>query len=708
MSEKLLDEFPKPTYEEWLKLVENQLKGVPFEKKLMKTLFKGTSIKPLYQSSDVQGFQGHSSPSGRFPFIRGSQSAGHTVNAWEITQQLRYPTVEQLNEAVCFDIPRGLSRFSIILDSAGKHGQDPDTQFYKRIGEDGVSIFCLPDMTRLFDKIDLADVSLQIEAGGAVIPFFSMLIAHLKETRFSLADLHGTVIFDPLSSLASTGTLDRAITDIYAEMASLMSWTKQNTPSLKVLGIDLRPYYEGGGHAVQELAFAIATGTEYVRELLDRECDLESIEENLQFILCIGSDFFTEIAKFRALRSLWSQVVRAFGGKTITQKGLLQGHSSQRNKSITDPHVNILRTTTEAFSGVIGGCDIIGISPFDELSGLPDAFSRRVARNLQIIIREECHGHKTIDPSGGSWFIENLTNQIARNAWTLFQEIEEKGGMLKCLKDGYIQQMIVENKQQQEDEVVSRKHVVVGSNMYANLEEEALKTTPPDLDSVSSLRLEDVKEYAGSRTGPPNLEKLHEMSMSMVNGNIDMIEAAIEAASNQSTLGESGGALSKRNERITITFLQPYRDSEQYEDLRRKSSAYRSKTGSYPSVFLANMGPVQQHKARVDFTIDFLKPGGFSTIVGNGYESPSKAAEAALKSKAKIVVICSSDDTYPELVPELSKLLKNEAPETFLLVAGFPKDHIESFKSHGVDEFIHLRANHLKILQLLQNKVGIE
>jgi len=709
MSEKFLDEFSNPTYEDWLKLVDTQLKGVPFEKKLVKELFTGISVKPLYRQSDNQELQSHSNPSGQFPFVRGFQASGHTANAWEITQQWRYPTVDQFNEAACHDIPRGLSRLSINLDSAGKSGQDPDPKLVGLIGKDGLSAFCVADMATLFSNINLPDLCLQIEGGLAAVPFLSLIVAHLQTKQIPTASLKGTLVFDPLALLAEFGKLDRSIADIYREMAGLIQWTGKSAPSLKALGIDLQPYYESGGNAVQELAFAMATGAEYIRNLTDLGCEIDQIAHNIQFLFSIGSDFFTEIAKFRAIRSLWAQVIKAFGGETAAQKTSLQGHSSKRNKTVNDPHVNILRTTTEAFSGVIGGCDIISVAPFDETTGLPDDFSRRVARNIQIILREECHGHKTIDPSGGSWYVENLTDQLARSAWLLFQKIEKNGGMLQSLQDGIVQEKVTENKRQIKQRVSLRKQVIVGTNLYVDIEEKNPQFNYPDYESIGKQRSQYLKSFRESRTPTPDLTKIKDPSLKSDPPGSDMINAAIAAASNNATLGEIYSTMvDQKAMELTITPLEIRRDSEDFEKLRKRALAFENRTGNAPFVYLANMGPAQQHKARVDFSIDFLKPGGFSTITGKGFDTSMEAAKAALDSKAKIVVICSTDDSYPELVPDITQAIKKEKPETLVLVAGYPKDHVDSFKKQGVDNFIHLKADNLEILNMLQKQVGIE
>ena len=708
MSEKLLAEFSKPTYEDWLELVEKQLKGVPFEKKLVSQPFEGVAIKPLYLKSDVADLSGHFNPAGQFPFIRGTQASGQTVDGWEITQHFKYPTISQFNEAAILDIKGGLSRLFVVLDSAGKNGLDP-VATTSGIGKDGVSIFSGEEMADLLNGIDLENLSIQIEAGTAAVPLLSLLLAHLQKSGIPFDKLKGTVIFDPLAQLAVSGKLNRNTEAIIREMASLTNWSKDSAPSLKVLGVDLRPYHESGANTVQELSFAIATGAEYIRSLGDLGCDIDQIATNLEFIFSIGSDYFTEISKFRAMRSLWAQVIDAFGGQAASQKVSLQGHSSRRTKSTKDYHVNILRTTTEAFSAVIGGCDIISIAPFDDTLGLPDEFSRRVARNIQIVIREECHGHKTIDPAGGAWFVENLTDQLAKKAWELFQKIETAGGMRQSLNDGFIQNQIASSSKDIEQAVANRKQVIVGTNLYANLEEGKPESQQADLAAISLQRLTDFQTFKQSRQKTPDLNILKKALSDAVEGSSSIIEAVIEAAENDATLGEISATLASGSPaEPSIQPLTSRRDSEAYESLRDKADAYKDSRGGYPEVFLANMGPVSQHGARVDFSIDFLKPGGFLTISGNGFSSASEAADAALKSNARIYVVCSTDETYPDLVPEFTKMVKTQKPDSVVAVAGFPKDHIEAFKNDGVDEFIHLKANNLEILTSFQKKAGVD
>jgi methylmalonyl-CoA mutase len=503
---------------------------------------------------------------------------------------------------------------------------------------------------------------------------------------------------DPLGVLARRGTLPLSLERAYDEMAHLTEWATTHAPNLQTIAVHGHPYHNGGGNAVQELAFTLATAVDYIRAMQQRGLNIDSIAPRLGFAFSLGSNVFMEIAKLRAARLIWSQAVVAFGGNEESQKMSIHARTGALNKTLQDPYVNMLRTTVESFAGAIGGCDSMHVAPFDDVFRQPDEFSRRIARNTQIILQEECNLTRLIDPAGGSWYIETLTDTLARDAWALFQEVEQQGGMFKALQAGMPQEKVAEVAKARAQALETRKDVLVGTNMYANLYEKPLEDRAPDPATVKQERAAQVKRSgAGS-------DKLSTLSGATGTARV---EAAIEAALAGATLNELVSTLrSGDSGQPSITPVRSHRVAEMFEILRANATAYQNQTGKRPQVFLATMGPLVQHKGRADFTTGFLEVGGFEMIRPSGFDTPEQAAKAAIDSGARIVVICSTDDTYPDIVPSLTKQIKEATPEITVILAGYPADHVESFKAAGVDDFLHLRANCYRMNVQLQQKIG--
>ena len=697
---KLLTEFAAPTYEQWLELVEQQLKGAPFEKKLVTQSTEGLAIQPIYQRQD--GLDSSLPLPGEFPFIRGTNASGLISRGWEVSQQYLYAEPSEWNQAVLYDLSNGLTSISLTLDEAGKAGLDPDQAKKGQVGNQGLSVHNKADLARAFAGMDLSQTSLMVHPGEAILPFFSLLMAYCSEHNIAKKDLQGAMVVDPLAILASNGDLKRSSNQIYDEVASCTRWAASENLGIKTIGIDLGPYAESGANAAQELALAMAGAVETLREMQTRDLSLDLTASNICFFVTVGSDFFKNIAKLRALRGLWARVVSACGGTASSQKTTLHVNTLRYNKTVTDPYVNLLRATTEAYSGILGGCDSLAVAPFDEPFGLPDEFSRRVSRNIQYILKEECQGSKVIDPAGGSWFVEQLTDQLAEKAWLLFQEIEKQGGLRQTLQNGFVQESIKATAAKREVETAQRKNIIVGTNMFPNLEEEMLPSRLPDYEALFKKRSTEATQHK------KELGEALEANKTLGNDpSAEAVTKAIQLAEKGLTLGLLNAALQQKTTNLQVKPLNIHRVSGEYEQLREKAQQYKQKHGTFPPVFLANMGPVSQHKARADFAAAFLQPGGFLVLGEQSFDSVEAAAQATLESQAKIVVICSTDNTYPDLVPPFVKEVKLANPDITVAIAGYPKEQVDSFREAGVDAFIHLKANNLQCLKTFQDKAGV-
>jgi len=703
-----LDEFEIPTYEQWLATVEQQLKGVPFEKKLITETLEGIKLQPLFRGDELAARQQGLSEPGQYPFTRGGRASGSVFRTWEVSQAMDYATPAQFNTIAVEDVQRGLTALTIRLDRAARKRLDPDRSISGEVGCDGLSIFQLGDLATAFSGLKLKELYLLIEAGQSALPFFSLLLAYLKQEAITAAEIRGHLVSDPLAEWAVSGRLESSLTNLYDELAVLITWANREMPAFRVLGIDGRCYREAGANAVQELAFSLASAVNSLREMLKRGLTIDEAASHIVISLTAGSEYFMEMAKFRCARQLWANIVRACGGREDSGRLVLAASSARYDKTLHDPYVNMLRATTEAFAGVIGGVDILSIAAFDALFGTPSHMGRRIARNVQIILREECHLDRVVDPAGGSWFIEHLTEEMGRKTWELFQRVEKSGGMEQALSDGWVQTEIEALDVRRRTLLAGRKKVTVGTNMFANLSETLPRHAFPDLAAVYQERLAEMQQHRLAGPGIP-IAAIPKTWTPSEPGSVIALSATLHQSATQgATLGEIGQTLhSSQSPSATCRPLSLQRGSEAYEELRRRSEAFKRKTGEYPRVFLANLGPLKQHKARADFATGFLEPAGFAIIYSNGFAEVTEAVEAAIASESLWVVICSTDETYPALVPEFMRLIRQRKPEIKVALAGYPLDQLESLQAAGIDAFIHLKANNLQLLQRFQEMVGI-
>jgi methylmalonyl-CoA mutase len=509
---------------------------------------------------------------------------------------------------------------------------------------------------------------------------------------------------DPLGVLAHAGKLPQSLAGAYREMTALTSWAAQYAPRLQTICVHSRPWHDAGGHAVEELAFTLATALEYFRELNQRGLGVNTVAPQMRLAVNVGSNFFMEIAKLRALRMLWSRLVSSLGGGEAAQRASLHVRTARWNKTVCDPYNNLLRTTIEAFAGVLGGADSLQVGAFDETVRPADDFSRRIARNTQIILQKECLLTQVIDPAGGSWYVESITAELAQRAWTLFQEVEKLGGMAAALRAGFPQQKTAATAAERIQAVTRRRQSIVGVNQYANPKEKPLPVPVTDPEHFQKRRAQQVASLRTSLDDADNAAVLKDLARLVEADETGLFEAAIAAAERGATLGELTRSLRIRDAAPeVITRVHLTRAAASVEDLR----AAMNRQSERARVFLCNLGSLKEHKARADFARGFFSVGGFEVISPAGFKTPADAAAAFAKSGARVAVICSTDDNYPALVPVLVPLLKAAVPEAIIVLAGYPTEQIAAHKQTGVNEFIHLRADVMETLRLIQLQLGI-
>ncbi len=701
---KLLAEFEPGTYAKWREVAEKSLKGAPFERKLLTKTDEGIVLQPIYTRDALEELAYVDCLPGTLPYLRGKAALGNAVNGWEVCQEIPCATPEALNRALTEDLGRGQNAVPLRIDSLTAEGLDPTPDTSDRVGDQGVSIGTTRDLSVLFDHISLLDHPLYLEAGASGIPLAAVVFAYLDQQGVAPSGVKGAIEFDPLAQLARSGTLQGARGSVWDEMASLVEFAGTNALQLKTIGVSSAPYHMAGADAVEELACALATGVAYLRELVRRGLDINQVAQQMRFSMMVGSHFFMEVAKLRAARIAWACAVEAFGGDEDARRMTLHARSSTWNKTRSDAHVNLVRTTAEVFAAAVGEADSIHGGFYDEPLGPPDTFSRRLARNTHAVLREESHLGQVVDPAGGSWFVEQLTDELAQKSWRLFQQIEQRGGMTSALEEGFVQQQVEQTASGKAAALASRKAVLVGTNMYPNVDEQLPKSSSSteDIYVQRSAALEKCRAERDETACRSALEAL-------TGGATDrtgLIIRAIAAAQHGATLGEITKALHRDRAAVTVKPLRPQRGAEGFEALRHRARAFAERTGEGPRVFLANVGTVAQHKARADFSADFFEVGGFEILRNDGFATPQLAAAAAVKSGAPIAVICSTDDQYPTLVPEFIEALGAERPSIQVVLAGYPKDQINAHKGAGVNAFIHIKANVFETLDQFLKHIG--
>lgn len=702
-------EFDTLDVADWRQLAAESNSGKPFEKLTTPTV-EGITIQPFYTADDVAELTfPHTSP-GFPPYVRGLSAAGYLQQPWLVAQELAYPTPSQLNRALLDDLDRGQTVVNILLDDPTRSGLDPDQARPGEVGRGGLSLATVKDVAATLAGVNLAATPLMVRAGTVALPLLALLVGHVRRQGNDTAVLHGWLEDDPLGVIAHQGTLPVSLWQAYDEMANLTRWAADHAPRLGTIAVHTYPYHSAGAHAVQELAFALATGAAYLRELSDRGVPIAMAAPRLRFDLSIGSQFFPEIAKFRAARLLWSQVVEAFGGDTAAQRLTLHARTGRYDKTLTDPHVNMLRVTTQALSAALGGVDSLHVSPYDEPARLPNDFSRRIARNVQIILQSEVHLTQLVDPAGGTWAVEALVNEMAQRAWALFQRIEADGGMWAALQSGLIQSEVGATHAARAANLAQRREVIVGTNQYANPAEQPLAADTIDYKAVYRERAAQLAHHRSHDDDPSaHVAALERLGQMLDAPPEQMVESAIAAAQAGATLNEITRTLHLNDrQRPTITPLTLRRASEPWEALRDEARAFAAANGRPPRVFLAAMGPLRQHKARADFAQGFFEPGGFEVITPAGLPTAEDAAAAALAAEADAVVVCSTDETYPVLVPPLAAAIRAAKPAMPILVAGRPGDHEAAYRTAGVTGFIYLGADCLAANRLLLDAVGRE
>ena len=695
-----LDEFTPPTDEEWKAACEALLKGAPFEKKMFTKTYEGITFDPMYTRKHTEEILPKSVMPGMGDYLRGVDAAGYIGRPWGIAQACDETLPSENNELLRHENDKGSTIYHIVLDSASRAGID--ARQAEKVGDLGTSVTTVEDMHTMLAGLDLAKFPLYMYAGANAVPLLSLVAAARRAAGEDVGKLHGIIGADPIGAFVTDGKLPASLDAHYDSLAAAARWATAHAPRVRTVFVRSDVYSSGGANDVQEVAACLATAAAYLRALCERGLTIDEAAAQIAFGFSMGANFFLQIAKLRAVRPIWAQIVKAFGGSAESQKMHIHARPALFFKTIYDPYVNMLRNTTEIFSGVVGGIDSFESAPFDEPIRKGDEFSRRIARNIQIMLQEEFGLLQPIDPAGGSWAVETLTRQMKEKIWAQFQEIEKQGGIVAALRSGSVQEGIAKVLESRFKSADLRKDRIVGNNMYPNMTETLLDPRPEDTAALKEQRTKDIEAYLS------DIDMVHRdeaLAAFKADGTLDHgIEAALAGA----TIAELMAVVTEGKGAEQIAAIAPHRWSERFETLRRRTEDYKAEKNDNVKIFLANMGPIPQHKARADFTTGFLQVGAFEVLTNDGFKTVEEAADAARASGADAVVICSTDATYPEIVPALAPKLHEVLPNARVFLAGAaPKDLLETYKEAGIDEYISVRANCYEVLESLQKKKGM-
>lgn len=709
VNEPLLGDFKAASYNEWKQAAEDLLKGAPFDKVMLKKTPEGITLQPIYRREDLEHAPAANSLPGFDGYTRGAKPEGYRLQPWEIAQELPYGEPAEFNQIALADLYRGQNALNVTLDIATLKGLDPDSARVGEVGACGLSLSSLSDIQVAFKNILPGAISIYFQSGCAGLPVMALFRSWLAQIPdVKLSEVKGGLGVDPLAVLASAGALPTSLEQLYDEMLCIAKYNDAEMPQFAAIGVSGLPYHCAGASATQELAAMLATGLDYLRALTSRGMSLSAAAKQIRFSAAVGPNFFMELAKLRAARQLWARIVAELGGDAEAQVMKLHARTGMNNKTRHDPYVNMLRAATEALCAATGGVDSLCVGPFDEIIRVPDEFSRRVARNTQVILQEECELTSVVDPAGGSWYIENLTDEVAKSTWSIFQEIEKAGGMAKALRDNVIQQKIAITAAEKTKLVGQRRLSLVGTNQYPNLEEARLDPRIPDYGSIRNRRaaeLECHRMRADEETDERILDLLGEIQSASVE---DKLEKMIEAVQLGATLGEVARALrALAGEGPEAPALPNRRMAEIYEELRAASAEYKDKQGHGPKIFLTNLEKLRRHKVRADFTRSFFETGGFEIANSPGFTDASEAVKALKESGAKLTVICGADPDYETMAVEFITAIKSALPEVTVILAGFPGDKEAVYREAGLDDYIFIKSDNYATNRKYLEQLGV-
>lgn len=657
----LAAEFPQAEHDTWLKLVDKVLNGAPFDKKLISRTYDGIALQPLYTQADWKADGDASGLPGGAPFTRGGRVLGTSVNGWDIRQAHAHPDPATANAEILQDLERGVTSIILKLDPTGANG---------------IAVRTLSDLDRVLQDVMLDLAPVVLDCAGPPVPYIALLMALLEKR--GIKSFSGNFGLDGFASIATRGKLTAPLETGLKRIADVASYVSKNYPKARAINLTTVVYHSAGASDAQELGCALAAGVEYLRAMTKAGLDIDKAANQIAFTTAVDADMFLSIAKIRALRKLWARVTEACGVAIENRTAPITAQTAPRMMTKRDPWVNMLRTTVATFAAGVAGADAVTVLPFSNAIGLPDDLARRVARNTQVVLQEESSVARVIDPAGGAWMFEKLTDDLSEKAWAFFQEIERQGGMAKGIMSGFVAGKIAATHAERSKNIAKRKDAVTGVSEFPNISETAV---------------EPVKAAAPKGNDKP--EGTVNIAAPASGAMIESLVNAVKSGANVTAMT----APLPQGDAVSITPLPKVRLAEDFEALRDAGDGFKAAYGQRPRIFLANIGNVAQFTGRATFAKNFFEAGGIEAVFGAGGTDSAALVRDFKASAASFTIVCSTDTVYGEHAANVAKALK-DAGAAVVYMAGKPAADAEpALKAAGIDEFIFIGCDAKALLE---------
>ncbi|MEO1911032.1 MAG: methylmalonyl-CoA mutase [Paracoccus sp. (in: a-proteobacteria)] len=682
----------KPTLQDWRSLAQKELKGRDPEDLTWNTL-EGIAVKPLYTQDDVEGLDHLGTLPGFGPFTRGPRATMYAGRPWTIRQYAGFSTAEESNAFYRRALAAGQQGVSVAFDLATHRGYDSDhPRVEGDVGKAGVAIDSVEDMKILFNGIPLDKVSVSMTMNGAVIPILANFIVTGEEQGHSRAVLSGTIQNDILKEFMVRNTYIYPPEPSMRIIADIIEYTSAEMPKFNSISISGYHMQEAGANLVQELAYTLADGREYVRAAIAAGMDVDAFAGRLSFFFAIGMNFFMEIAKLRAARLLWHRIMTEFAPKKQASL-MLRTHCQTSGVSLQeqDPYNNVIRTAYEAMSAALGGTQSLHTNALDEAIALPTDFSARIARNTQLILQEETGITHVVDPLAGSYYIENLTAELADKAWALIEEVEEMGGMTKAVASGMPKLRIEETAARRQALIDRGQDVIVGVNKYRKDKEDPIDILDVDNVKVRASQVARLDHIRATRDQAACDAALAELTRRTREGG-NLLEAAVEAARARATVGEISMAMEEefgrhRAEVRTLAgvYGAAYEGDEGFAQIQRDVEAFAEEEGRRPRMLVVKMGQ-DGHDRGAKVIATAFADIGFDVDVGPLFQTPEEAAQDAIDNDVHVIGISSQAAGHKTLAPKLIQALKDAGAGDILVICGgvIPQQDYEFLQKAGV------------------------
>ncbi len=686
-------DFARPDLAQWENLASAELKGARSDS-LTWTTPEGIKVKPLYTQDDLAGLEHLGGMPGFAPYVRGPRATMYANRPWTIRQYAGFSTAEESNAFYRRALAGGQAGLSVAFDLATHRGYDSDhPRVVGDVGKAGVAIDSVEDMKILFDGIPLDKMSVSMTMNGAVLPVLAAFIVAGEEQGVDQAKLSGTIQNDILKEFMVRNTYIYPPAPSMRIVADIIEHTAKRMPKFNSISISGYHMQEAGATCVQELAFTLADGLEYVRAALSKGLDVDAFAPRLSFFFAIGMNFFMEIAKLRAARLLWAELMQGFNPKKADSLAL-RTHCQTSGVSLTeqDPYNNVVRTAIEAMAAALGGTQSLHTNSFDEALALPTPFSARIARNTQLILQEETGITKVVDPLAGSYYVENLTASIAAHARALIGEVEALGGMTKAVESGMPKLKIEESAALRQARIDRGEETIVGVNKYKVENPEKVDILDIDNTAVREAQVKRLKDVRAKRDEAKCRETLEALTRAASGGNGNLLELSIEAMRARATVGEVSDALEKVYTRhratirsVTGIYGSAYDGDEGFAKIKADVAAFASEEGRRPRMLVVKLGQ-DGHDRGAKVIATAFADIGFDVDVGPLFQTPDEAARQAVENDVHVIGVSSQAAGHKTLVPALIDALKGRKADDILVVCGgvIPPQDYDALLQQGV------------------------